>query len=61
MSKLRVTYIVEYEVDPVDYGVETMEQAAEEERAALNSDFAGTLLNLSENDGYDSLTVEVVP
>lgn len=43
MGKLRITAVIEYEIDPVDYGVETMEQAAEEERTALDNDLIGTL------------------
>lgn len=57
MGRLRVTYAVEYDVDPHLYGVETMEQAAEEERQALTLDAAGTLLNL---EGDYTMKVEVV-
>jgi hypothetical protein len=43
MGTLRVTVVAEYDVNPDDYSVETMEQAADEEREALNQDLLGTL------------------
>lgn len=58
MGKLRVTAVVEYEINPEDYGVETMEQAAGEERVALKADAIGTLSWLLDDSA--KFTVEVV-
>lgn len=59
MGKLRVTLVIEYEVDPVNYGVTTMEEAAEQERGALENDAIGTIAFLGDL-GEDTITVEVV-
>lgn len=57
MGRLRVTMTVEYDLNPKDYNVTTMEEAAAEERQALQNDLLGTLAWL---DGDESITVEVV-
>lgn len=58
MSKLRITAVVEYDVNPQDYDVTTIEEAAEEERAALKQDPLGTIVWLF--DESTTYTVEVV-
>lgn len=57
MGRLRITYSVEYEVNPADYLCDTMEEAAAEEREALESDLIGVLATV---EGDEKLTVEVV-
>jgi hypothetical protein len=58
MATLRITVVAEYEVDPAMYGVETPEQAAAEEREALENDWLGTLAFVGGDD--IKTTVEVV-
>jgi hypothetical protein len=60
MGRLRVSLVIEYEVNPADYGVETMEEAAAEERKALDADLIGTIAILGDESETDKLTVEVV-
>jgi hypothetical protein len=60
MGKLRMTLILEYEVNPADYGVTTMEEAAAEDRAAFDNDPIGTLANLGDEATNEIFTVEVI-
>ena len=60
MGRLRVTLTIEYEIEPRDYGVETMEEAAEEERKALDADLIGTIAMLSDDDEDILSLVEIV-
>lgn len=57
MGRIRITYSVEYEVNPADYLCDTMEEAAEEERQALDNDLIGVLASV---EGDETLNVEVV-
>lgn len=61
MGKLRFTYTVEYPVDPRNYGVDTVEEAAEEDRVSFHNDFFGTLATVDAADGASSTwSVEAV-